>query len=191
MKLPEPFPLCVITISSGGFPILCWHTLSPYYPFIHSPSTHYSCCRYLVRVNLEACQWVHDGTETTALLDYEYVYNEHDTHHVVKWNLNDLFEPLYHWIPKLSARKTYGILTGRLDDSFTVGRPKNSRYSARPIIRPNSELSGRYTCLVSSMAGNDYRHGYMVLYDEGTQCLRLEEAPSLISLCLNLLTSLR
>ncbi|KAL3244153.1 hypothetical protein MRX96_019418 [Rhipicephalus microplus] len=50
-----------------------------------------------------------------------------------------------------------GILTGRLDDSYTVGGPRDSQYRALRIIRPTTEMSGLYTCVVSSLAGTDSR----------------------------------
>ncbi|XP_077563686.1 uncharacterized protein LOC144179269 [Haemaphysalis longicornis] len=113
---------------------------------------------------LSVPRWVQNGTEEPILLDCEYVYNEHDVRLVVKWFFNDLLEPVYQWIPELNARQTSGILTGRLDDSFTVGGPRDSQYRALRIIRPTTELSGRYTCVVSSMAGQDSREQSMMVY---------------------------
>lgn len=113
---------------------------------------------------LSVPRWVQNGTEEPILLDCEYVYNEHDVRLVVKWFFNDLLEPVYQWIPELNARQTSGILTGRLDDSFTVGGSRDSQYRALRIIRPTTELSGRYTCVVSSMAGQDSREQSMMVY---------------------------
>ncbi|XP_077564956.1 uncharacterized protein LOC144180497 [Haemaphysalis longicornis] len=113
---------------------------------------------------LSVPRWVQNGTEEPVLLDCEYLYNEQDVRLVVKWFFNDLLEPVYQWIPELNSRQTSGILTGRLDDSFMVGGPKDSHYRALRIIRPTTELSGRYTCVVSSMAGLDSRNQYMMVY---------------------------
>ncbi|XP_037516278.1 uncharacterized protein LOC119393374 isoform X1 [Rhipicephalus sanguineus] len=109
-------------------------------------------------------RWVQNGTEDPVLLDCEYVYNEHDGRLVVKWFFNDLTEPVYQWIPELNSRQTSGILTGRLDDSYTVGGPRDSQYRALRIIRPTTEMSGLYTCVVSSMAGFDSRKQSMMVY---------------------------
>lgn len=113
---------------------------------------------------LSVPRWVQNGTEDPVLLDCEYVYNENDVRLVVKWFFNDMLEPVYQWIPELNARQTSGILTGRLDDSFKVGGPKDSQYRALRIIRPTTELSGRYTCVVSSLAGHDSREQSMMVY---------------------------
>ncbi|XP_042147703.1 uncharacterized protein LOC8052182 [Ixodes scapularis] len=113
---------------------------------------------------LSVPRWVQNGTEDPVLLDCEYVYNENDVRLVVKWFFNDMLEPVYQWIPELNARQTSGILSGRLDDSFKVGGPKDSQYRALRIIRPTTELSGRYTCVVSSMAGHDSREQSMMVY---------------------------
>lgn len=113
---------------------------------------------------LSVPRWVQNGTEEPVLLDCEYVYNEHDVRLVVKWFFNDLLEPVYQWIPELNSRQTSGILTGRLDDSFTVGGPRDSQYRALRIIRPTTEMSGLYTCVVSSLAGIDSRQQSMMVY---------------------------
>lgn len=113
---------------------------------------------------LSVPRWVQNGTEDPVLLDCEYVYNEHDVRLVVKWFFNNLSEPVYQWIPELNSRQTSGILTGRLDDSYTVGGPRDSQYRALRIIRPTTEMSGLYTCVVSSLAGTDSRKQSMMVY---------------------------
>ncbi|KAK8782283.1 hypothetical protein V5799_016376, partial [Amblyomma americanum] len=113
---------------------------------------------------LSVPRWVQNGTEEPVLLDCEYVYNELDVRLVVKWFFNDLLEPVYQWIPELNSRQASGILTGRLDDSYTVGGPRDSQYRALRIIRPTTEMSGLYTCVVSSMAGFDSQQQSMMVY---------------------------
>ncbi|XP_064469220.1 uncharacterized protein LOC135383849 [Ornithodoros turicata] len=112
---------------------------------------------------LSVPRWVQNGTDDPVLLDCEYVYNENDVRLVVKWFFNDMLEPVYQWIPELNTRHTSGILTGRLDDSFRVNT-QDSQYRALKIIRPTTELSGRYTCVVSSLAGHDSKEQSMMVY---------------------------
>ncbi|EEC05584.1 conserved hypothetical protein [Ixodes scapularis] len=128
---------------------------------------------------LSVPRWVQNGTEDPVLLDCEYVYNENDVRLVVKWFFNDMLEPVYQWIPELNARQTSGILSGRLDDSFKVGGPKDSQYRALRIIRPTTELSGRYTCVVSSMAGHDSREQSMMVYEVHCGARGLHPRPTL------------
>ncbi|KAG0413010.1 hypothetical protein HPB47_009846 [Ixodes persulcatus] len=136
---------------------------------------------------LSVPRWVQNGTEDPVLLDCEYVYNENDVRLVVKWFFNDMLEPVYQWIPELNARQTSGILSGRLDDSFKVGGPKDSQYRALRIIRPTTELSGRYTCVVSSMAGHDSREQSMMVYGESVYALADASASELSPECTSLL----
>ncbi|KAH9368160.1 hypothetical protein HPB48_015703 [Haemaphysalis longicornis] len=119
---------------------------------------------WITEENKHWAMLLENGTEEPVLLDCEYVYNEHDVRLVVKWFFNDLLEPVYQWIPELNARQTSGILTGHLDDSFAAGGSRDSQFRALRIIRPTTEFSGRYTCVVSSMAGQDSRQQSMMVY---------------------------
>ncbi|KAL1431465.1 hypothetical protein MTO96_014195 [Rhipicephalus appendiculatus] len=101
------------------------------------------CCAVTIR-RLIVPRWVRNGTETPAVLDCEYVYNENDLKLVVKWFFNDGPEPVYQWIPEMRLREAFGVLQGRLDDTFS--------------------LSGKYTCMVTSLAGQDVRHQDMTIF---------------------------
>lgn len=113
---------------------------------------------------LSVPKWVENGTDS-VILDCEYVYNENDFRLVVKWFFNDNLEPVYQWIPELNMRHTSGILQGRLDLDFSVNTvDAYSRYRALKVLDPTTELSGKYTCLVSSLAGQDSREQNMTVY---------------------------
>ncbi|CAN7945844.1 unnamed protein product, partial [Ixodes pacificus] len=116
---------------------------------------------------LSVPRWVRNGTDTPVVLDCEYVYNENDLKLVVKWFFNDGLEPVYQWIPEMNSREAFGVLQGRLDPSFSVNsRDDYSQYRAIRILRPTRELSGKYTCVVASLAGQDARHQDMTVYGE-------------------------
>ncbi|KAH6930786.1 hypothetical protein HPB50_018394 [Hyalomma asiaticum] len=122
------------------------------------------CCAVTIR-RLIVPRWVRNGTETPAVLDCEYVYNENDLKLVVKWFFNDGPEPVYQWIPEMRLREAFGVLQGRLDDTFSVNsRDVYSQYRAIRILRPTWELSGKYTCMVTSLAGQDVRHQDMTIF---------------------------
>ncbi|XP_050033378.1 uncharacterized protein [Dermacentor andersoni] len=123
-----------------------------------------SCLAVIIR-RLSVPRWVRNGTETPAVLDCEYVYNENDLKLVVKWFFNDGPEPVYQWIPEMRVREAFGVLQGRLDDTFSVNsRDAYSQYRAIRILRPTWELSGKYTCVVASLAGQDARHQDMTVF---------------------------
>lgn len=122
-------------------------------------------CRAVTIRRLIVPRWVRNGTETPAVLDCEYVYNENDLKLVVKWFFNDGPEPVYQWIPEMRVREAFGVLQGRLDDTFSVSsRDMYSQYRAIRILRPTWELSGKYTCVVTSLAGQDARHQDMTVF---------------------------
>ncbi|KAG0445508.1 hypothetical protein HPB47_014394 [Ixodes persulcatus] len=131
---------------------------------LHSESN--GCLGVTIR-RLSVPRWVRNGTDTPVVLDCEYVYNENDLKLVVKWFFNDGLEPVYQWIPEMKSREAFGVLQGRLDPSFSVNsRDDYSQYRAIRILKPTRELSGKYTCVVASLAGQDSRHQDMTVYGE-------------------------
>ncbi|KAG8201663.1 hypothetical protein JTE90_012729 [Oedothorax gibbosus] len=114
---------------------------------------------------LSVPRWIENGTEASVTLDCEYVYNQNDIRLVVKWFFDDNLEPVYQWIPELGMRHTSGILHGRLDLNYSVNTvDAYSKYRALKISRPSTELSGKYTCLVTSLAGQDSRAQLMTVF---------------------------
>ncbi|XP_035232434.1 uncharacterized protein LOC118204214, partial [Stegodyphus dumicola] len=110
-------------------------------------------------------RWVQNGTEDSIVLDCEYDYTEEDYRLVVKWFLNDDPQPIYQWIPELNLRSASSRLQGRLNMDYTVSpSSKNTRYRALNILRPTTELSGRYSCHVVSMKNQDAEEQVMVVY---------------------------
>ncbi|XP_076329134.1 selection and upkeep of intraepithelial T-cells protein 7-like isoform X2 [Tachypleus tridentatus] len=114
---------------------------------------------------LSVPRWVENGTERPITLDCEYLYTHNDLHLVVKWFYNNEVKPVYQWIPALSTRYVSGFLQGRLDDTF-VAEPLDtySRYRALRIIKPTIDMTGTYTCVVTSLANQDSREQGMVVY---------------------------
>ncbi|GBM56044.1 hypothetical protein AVEN_34741-1 [Araneus ventricosus] len=118
---------------------------------------------------LSVPRWIQNGTEDSVVLDCEYVYNENDLRLVVKWFFEDNLEPVYQWIPELNNRHTSGILKNRLDLDFAVNTADTySRFRALKIQKPSTELSGKYTCLVTSLAGQDSREQVMTVFGKQT-----------------------
>ncbi|GFY45921.1 ig-like domain-containing protein [Trichonephila inaurata madagascariensis] len=114
---------------------------------------------------LSVPRWVENGTEKSVTLDCDYIYNENDIRLVVKWFFEENLEPVYQWIPELGTRHTSGILRDRLDLNYTVNTvDAYSRYRALKISQPSTELSGKYTCLVTSLAGQDSKAQLMTVF---------------------------
>ena len=96
--------------------------------------------------------------------DYQYEANE-DLRLTVKWFKNKDPEPFYQWLPELNVRHFADWLKPLVDANF-VSDPHDSlkRYRSLLIRRLSMNLTGQYTCLVSSLAGQDMRQANLVVY---------------------------
>ncbi|GFU20424.1 uncharacterized protein TNCV_2521901 [Trichonephila clavipes] len=134
---------------------------------------------------LSVPRWIQNGTEDFVVLDCEYVYNENDIRLVVKWFFEDYLEPVYQWIPELNNRYTSGVLRNRLDLDFAVNtKDAYSRFRALRIQKPSTELSGKYTCLVTSLAGQDSREQVMTVFGKSHLVFVIRVKPQYIKLIL-------
>ncbi|XP_065291533.1 uncharacterized protein [Dermacentor albipictus] len=116
-------------------------------------------------VRLSVPTWVENGTEDSVLLDCEYAYTERDDSQlVVKWFLNDDPKPIYQWIPELETRHVSQRLKGRLNTDFTVTANHFTKFRALNLLRPTTELSGRYSCHVTSHNSQDQKSQLMTVY---------------------------
>ncbi|XP_054712667.1 uncharacterized protein LOC129222214 [Uloborus diversus] len=111
-------------------------------------------------------RWVQNGTEDSVVLDCEYNYSEEeDKRLVVKWFLNDDPQPIYQWIPELKQRFASPRLQGKLNMAYTVSpSSQHTMYRALNIVRPTTDLSGRYSCHVVSLFSQDMEEQVMVVY---------------------------
>ncbi|XP_035208727.1 uncharacterized protein LOC118183330 [Stegodyphus dumicola] len=148
-----------VHFSGMGIPYTANHVQNTYH---HAKIT--VCCGVEIK-RLSVPRWIENGTESSITLDCEYIYNENDIRLVVKWFFEENLEPVYQWIPELGVRHTSGILNGRLDLDYAVNTvDAYSRYRALKISQPSTELSGKYTCLVTSLAGQDSRAQLMTVF---------------------------
>ncbi|CAG9817328.1 unnamed protein product [Phaedon cochleariae] len=93
---------------------------------------------------------------------------------VVKWFFNEKPTPIYQWIPNKRPQEL-GIMKGRLNLNYSASEDRNSVHRALHIIQPGTDLSGNYTCMVSTFRGEDVKTKRMlVLVPEKTLELRQE-----------------
>lgn len=108
-----------------------------------------------------------DASNTTELiLDCEYVYDSNDMMLVVKWFHNSSPEPIYQWIPERKVRHVGELLKQRFDMNFSINpNDEFSKYRAVKLRHNITvDLSGNFSCVISSIAGQDLRQGQMVVY---------------------------
>lgn len=96
--------------------------------------------------------------------DYDYEPDE-DARLTVRWFRNKEPEPFYQWLPELGVRHFADWIKPLLNASF-VSDPHDpmKRYRSLLIKRLSMNLTGHYTCLVSSLAGQDMRQASLVVY---------------------------
>ncbi|XP_018321183.1 uncharacterized protein LOC108734222 isoform X2 [Agrilus planipennis] len=114
-----------------------------------------------------------------VVLDCDYSWDEKkDDGLVVKWFFNNGRTPIYQWITN-NKPQALGILKGRLNLEYSASQHNNSKHRALHITKPAPELSGDYTCSVSSFNDEDSRTKSMLVYvPERSLNLRQERSSS-------------
>lgn len=96
--------------------------------------------------------------------DYDYRPDE-DARLTVKWFKNKEAEPFYQWLPELKVRHLADWIRPLVNQSF-VSDPHDpmKRYRSLLVRRLSMNLTGQYTCVVSSLANQDLRQASLVVY---------------------------
>ncbi|XP_018494830.1 uncharacterized protein LOC100900492 [Galendromus occidentalis] len=117
-------------------------------------------------VNLAVPRLVQNGTTPSVVLDCIYSYTEEDQQLVVKWFFNQDPKPIYQWIPDLSKRaySKSRVFDGHINRSYEATEDPNTKFRALNILRPSTEMSGNYSCSVTSLMGQDTRTQDMIVY---------------------------
>uniref|UniRef100_T1KF45 Ig-like domain-containing protein n=1 Tax=Tetranychus urticae TaxID=32264 RepID=T1KF45_TETUR len=109
---------------------------------------------------------VENGTTESIVLDCIYCLNEGEDHRiVVKWFLNDDPQPIYQWIPERHSRHASKRLSGRINLNYSIDSANPlTQYRAINIIKPTTDLSGDYSCVVMSPDNGDSKKAKMIVY---------------------------
>ncbi|KAF7286104.1 hypothetical protein GWI33_007752 [Rhynchophorus ferrugineus] len=100
------------------------------------------------------------GTEVT--LDCDFTLDDSESDLVVKWYFNKSL--VYQWIPSTKKRpQSLGVLKDRVNLEYQASVDANSIHRALRIIRPGPDLSGNYTCSVSTLESEDAKTKGMVV----------------------------
>lgn len=101
--------------------------------------------------------------------DYNYKQDE-DLKLTVRWFKNKEPEPFYQWLPELNVRHFADWIRPLVNQSF-VSDPLDplKRYRSILIKRLSMNLTGTYTCSVSSLADQDSKSGSLIVYQPPKQ----------------------
>jgi len=115
-------------------------------------------------VNLDVPEIIKNGTVPYVVLDCDYSYSPSDVQGlVVKWYFNGDPEAVYQWIPS-QYPQALGLFKDRLDLRYQASTDPFTVHRALKILNPSTELSGDYTCKVSSFEDEDSVTKKMTVY---------------------------
>ncbi|KAM3964254.1 uncharacterized protein ACR2FA_001741, partial [Aphomia sociella] len=131
-----------------------------------------------IAVNITSIQvpsLVETGTEF-VILDCEYSTGAVSPGPglVMKWFFNGSAGLVYQWIPPMRPQ-VIGLLKGKVDMSFRISDEPLQAYRALKILRPTTDLSGNYTCVVSTFMEEDRRTKSMLVYSPGKSFYFIQE----------------
>lgn len=92
------------------------------------------------------------GSNDYVVLDCDYVVSN-ESGLEIKWfyvGENDTLQQIYQWIPDMDSRKSIGYFADRIDLKYKVGDDKYGMFRALRIRNVTHDLTGNYTCKVSS-----------------------------------------
>ncbi|XP_045471457.1 uncharacterized protein LOC123678466 [Harmonia axyridis] len=103
---------------------------------------------------------------TSVVLDCDFSVEDSEQDLVVKWYLNRNNRTLvYQWIPASNNRpQVLGVLKDRLNIKNVAAPDANRLYRALHILEAQPDLSGNYTCSVSSLQSEDIRTKSMLVF---------------------------
>ncbi|XP_022113646.2 uncharacterized protein LOC110992231 [Pieris rapae] len=102
------------------------------------------------------------GTREAVTLDCDYI-TKNVTGLVVKWFFSDRSQPVYQWIPPQKPQ-ALGILKNKLDLNYKISHNPYTQHRALRIVQPSTELTGNYTCVVSTFLAEDERTRPMTIF---------------------------
>lgn len=105
------------------------------------------------------------GVMDAVILDCDYTLSNDTAGLMVKWFFRNKARPVYQWIATQKPQDM-GILRGRVDLSYRASTDPLKMHRAMRIVKPNTDISGDYTCVVSTFMEEDSRTKQMTIFGE-------------------------
>ncbi|XP_068244243.1 uncharacterized protein [Palaemon carinicauda] len=120
--------------------------------------------RSLEIIDIKGPSVVVNGSTSQIVLDCDYDITDYDKSGlVVKWHFNRQTFPIYQWIPTKEPQDL-GILKGRLNLKYEVSEDQFSKHRALAIVNPTTDLTGEYTCSISSFESEAFKRKSLIVY---------------------------
>lgn len=110
---------------------------------------------------------IENGTRESIILDciYSLDENKDKIKLVIKWFFKDDPIPIYQWIPELDKRSVSPRFINKIDDTFFIPNATPfTKYRALHLINITTDLSGTYSCHVSSITSQDSKKKDLIVY---------------------------
>ncbi|KAG5893657.1 hypothetical protein JTB14_028811 [Gonioctena quinquepunctata] len=122
------------------------------------------CASATLKINeLNVPNSIEFGSTDEIIMDCDFeAVNETDL--VLTWFFNGDIEQIYQWIPGTAQGYAMGRLKHRLDLTYSVSNDSNTRYRALRITNITQDLTGNYTCKVSSFNREDSKTEQLIIY---------------------------
>lgn len=113
-------------------------------------------------VKLAVPEIIQYGVQDAITLDCDYnVTNTNGL--VLKWFFRNKIRPVYQWIPGQKPQDL-GILKGRVDLLYRASSDPIKMHRALRIVKLNTDISGDYTCVVSTFSGEESKTKQMIIF---------------------------
>lgn len=113
-------------------------------------------------VKLAVPEIIQYGVQDAITLDCDYnVTNTKGL--VLKWFFRNKIRPVYQWIPGQKPQDL-GILKGRVDLLYRASSDPIKMHRALRIVKLNTDISGDYTCVVSTFSGEESKTKQMIIF---------------------------
>lgn len=113
-------------------------------------------------VKLAVPEIIQYGVQDAITLDCDYnVTNTNGL--VLKWFFRNKIRPVYQWIPGQKPQDL-GILKGRVDLLYRASSDPIKMHRALRIVKLNTDISGDYTCVVSTFSGEESKTKQMIVF---------------------------
>ncbi|CAL4114817.1 unnamed protein product [Meganyctiphanes norvegica] len=113
------------------------------------------------------------GSLETLTLDCPFVMEEKDIpeHLTVQWMYNGYDVNIYQWIPITDTKpQSLGPFKDRVNLEYEISSDPMYKHRALSLLNPTTELTGIYTCRVSSFEDDDkYLNRRVIIYSEPSE----------------------
>eukprot|EP00095_Tigriopus_kingsejongensis_P006890 snap_masked-scaffold125_size330479-processed-gene-1.1 protein:Tk06890 transcript:snap_masked-scaffold125_size330479-processed-gene-1.1-mRNA-1 annotation:"hypothetical protein DAPPUDRAFT_238102" len=138
---------------------------APYKPR-YQPAPYLAICSVQIR-ELVVPKLFELGSADHILLDCDFDYEESEKYQLdIKWYFNNEPSPFMQWVPGQMKRPQLigDKFRGHVDLNHSVDADAFKRHRALLLTHPSLELSGIYTCKVSTFLDEDVQHKKLTIY---------------------------